>query len=112
LKQAVVDAFAAHDPNRLAGLMLWRGYGSHAVVADIRALARLMRQPLLGIHLAGTGDADGDDAPATPATAPDAAPVPIELVLSTAADDGSGAPRQSRFEVRPRAGCLWLEPSG
>jgi len=52
LKQAVVDAFAAHDPNRLAGLMLWGGYGDDAVVADIRGLGQLMQRPLLAIDTA------------------------------------------------------------
>jgi len=39
LRQSVIDAFANHDANRLAGLMLWNGYGHGAAVADIRSLA-------------------------------------------------------------------------
>jgi hypothetical protein len=119
LKQAVVEAFAARDPNRLAGLMLWGGYGSHAVVADIRTLGQLMRQPLLGIRVVG-GDAPPDDAwdGAAPAVSSsvgdgdgDDAASPSALVLSTAAE-GGGAPQRTYFQVTPRAGCLWLRPAG
>jgi hypothetical protein len=113
LKQAVIKAFAARDPNRLAGLMLWGGYGSHAVVADIRTLGQLMRQPLLGIRLVG-GDAPPDGArdEAAPASGADGddATLPSALVVSTAAE-GGGVPQQTYFQVTPRAGCLWLRPA-
>jgi hypothetical protein len=117
LKQAVVEAFAARDPNRLAGLMLWGGYGSHAVVADIRTLGQLMRQPLLGIRAVG-GDAPPDDAwdetaPAMPSSVVDGgdAASNTTLVLSTAVE-GGGVPQRTYFQVTPRAGCLWLRPAG
>ena len=116
LKQAVLDAFASRDPNRLAGLMLWGGYGHHAVVADIRALGQWMRQPLLGLHVAGDDEDDsgtGDDTPAPPASAANglSGAAPPALVLSTAGDAG-GPPRESTFGVVARAGCLWLRPPG
>ncbi|MDQ2972316.1 MAG: DUF4124 domain-containing protein, partial [Pseudomonadota bacterium] len=38
LRQSVIDAFANRDANRMAGLMLWSGYGRGAVIAQIRAL--------------------------------------------------------------------------
>lgn len=114
LKKAVIDAFAGRDPNRLAGLMLWGGYGHHAVVADIRWLGQLMQQPLLGIHVVG-GDDDAGDAPASttstagePSVVPSTAPA---LVLSTS-DAAGGPPPQSTFPVVARAGCLWLRPPG
>jgi hypothetical protein len=112
LKQAVVEAFAARDPNRLAGLMLWGGYGRGAVVADIQALGRLMRQPLLGVRVAGDddGDASADEAGDAPPDDGDGPPpAGSTLVLSTAADDGSGL-RHTRLQVVSRAGCLWLQP--
>lgn len=113
LKRRVVDAFAAHDPNRMAGLMLWQGYGGPAAVADILALGRLMRQPLLGVQVIG-GDTvvatAGGPAPAASVDVP-AAP-PQGLQLSTASDDGSGEPGQSYFPVIPQAGCLWLQAGG
>jgi hypothetical protein len=87
LRAAVVDAFAHRDANRLAGLMLWGGYGQHAAVADIRALAALMQRPLLGIDLPHEGGA--------------------ELVVRTAADDGEDS-GETRFAIEPHAGCLWL----
>jgi hypothetical protein len=116
LKQAVIDAFAGRDPNRLAGLMLWRGYGSHSVVADIRSLGQLMQQPLLGIHVVGGDDEDTDatDPPASTGgiagEAPVAAAAPA-LILSTS-DAAGGPPQQSTFPVVARAGCLWLRPPG
>lgn len=103
LKQAVIDAYAGRDANRFAGLMLWGGYGHHAVVADIRWLGQLMRQPLLGMHVTGGDNGTGDDAPAGAGTMAPA------LVLTTSGETG-GAPRQSAFAVVARAGCLWLRP--
>jgi hypothetical protein len=97
LRQAAIDAFADGDANRLAGLMLWAGYGEHAAVADIRALAALMRRPLLGIELAG------------PADDPTAADAPA-LVVRTVATDGSGGSNETRFAIEPHSGCLWLRP--
>jgi len=91
LRGAVIDAFANADANRLAGLMLWAGYGEHAVVSDIRALAALMRRPLIGIDLPSDGSGS-------------------ELVVSTVPEDGSEDGGQTRFAIEPRAGCLWLRP--
>lgn len=114
LRQAVIDAFAERDANRLAGLMLWSGYGHAAAVADIRSLAALMRQPLLDI------DPGSDPTPARPASAdtlddpfathtpPAPPPASHQLVLHTAGNDGSGTPHERRFDIVRRAGCLWL----
>ena len=114
LRQSVADAFAARDPNRLAGLMLWGGYGRSAAVSDIRALGALMQRPLLDM---------GEDTAERPApgTDPDAWPIPgtehadrpppateHQLVLHTASDDASGEPRETRFTIVRRSGCLWL----
>ncbi|MGN6282655.1 DUF4124 domain-containing protein [Frateuria sp.] len=93
LRGAVIDAFANADANRLAGLILWGGYGEHAVVADIRALAALMRRPLVGIDLPG---GDAGDAGAS------------ELIVHTVPEDGSMESGDTRFAIEPRAGCLWL----
>ncbi|RDI98423.1 DUF4124 domain-containing protein [Dyella solisilvae] len=119
LRQGVLDAFASRDPNRLAGLMLWSGYGRNAVVADIRSLGGLMQHPLLDV------DDDVEPAPAPPSSsdltrlpdAPVASPPPNtsgerQLVVRTAAEDGSGVARETRFSVVRRSGCLWLRGSG
>jgi len=99
LRQAVIDAFASGDANRLAGLMLWSGYREHAAVADIRALAALMHRPLLDIDApAGAGSSDPPADGAASST----------LVVRTVADDGSGGTDETRFAVEPRSGCLWL----
>ena len=103
LRQRVIDAFAARDPNQLAGLMLWHGYGHVSAVDDIRALAGLVRQPLLEIHLGG----DPADDPAAPGSTGLAAAAPAsadELQLRT----GGGDERSARFAVARQAGCLWL----
>ncbi len=71
LRQSVVDAFASRDANRLAGLMLWDGYGRGAAIADIRSLAELMKQPLLDVDIpdgstpAQSGSSDDPFATAT-----------------------------------------------
>jgi hypothetical protein len=93
LRAAVVDAFAHGDANRLAGLMLWAGYGEHAAVDDIRALAALMQRPLVGIDLPDDGSGDG---------------APSELVVRTVPDEGSDDDGETRFVIEPRSGCLWL----
>lgn len=74
LRQSVMDAFTHHDENRMAGLMLWNGYGSGAAVADIRSLGSLMRQPLLDI-----------DASAPPGSTRDALPTPASAGSSACA---------------------------
>ncbi|HEV2681943.1 MAG TPA: DUF4124 domain-containing protein [Rhodanobacter sp.] len=119
LRQSVIDAFASRDANRMAGLMLWNGYGRSAVIADIRSLDTLMKQPLLDLHAPGD-PASLDGNPTAPATAassvdplaadvpPDPPPANAQLVLHTGGNDGSGNPRELRFNVVSRAGCLWL----
>jgi hypothetical protein len=122
LRQSVIDAFAVRSANRLAGLMLWSGYGRSSVIADIRSLNELMKQPLLDVDIPD-GEATTPDAPATAGLAgisadPFASPVPTDLpppmpggdqlVLHTAGNDGSGSPHERRFAVMHRAGCLWL----
>lgn len=111
LRQSVIDAFASRDANRLAGLMLWNGYGRGTAIADIHSLAELMKQPLLDVDIPGAaepapaasaGDPFATDRPSTPSLAAD------RLVLHTAGSDGSGGPRELRFDIVRQAGCLWL----
>jgi hypothetical protein len=110
LRQSVIDAFAGRDANRLAGLILWDGYGRGAAIADIRALATLMKQPLLGVDTppaSSTSVNTGDDF--FHPTAPSPAPPPADqLVLRTADNDADGAPAAWRFDIVREAGCLWL----
>jgi hypothetical protein len=107
LRQRVIDAFATRDPNQLAGLMLWHGYGHVSAVDDIRTLAVLVRQPLLEIHY---GDEPADDPAATdgsglPPAAASPAPPADELQVRTGGDDGE---RSAHFAIARQAGCLWL----
>ncbi len=92
LRQAVVDAFAARDANRLAGLILWNG-GTAGTVADIRTLNNLTRQPLLDF---GEAQAE-EEAPSS------------DLRLHTGM---AGAAQETRFGIVRHAGCLWLTPPG
>lgn len=94
LREAMVDAFASGDANRLGGLMLWAGYGEHAVVADLRGLATWLKRPLVDVQAEGDPSA-GDDAASA-------------LVVRTLAADGSGNSDSTRFAIERHAGCLWL----
>ncbi len=125
LKQAVMDAFVNRDANRLAGLMLWGGYGHGMAVADIRSLQRMMREPLLDFgppeepvagHLA-TDDSytrefhpfDASASASVPATPPPTAPAPDKtFVLRTGASGDGAQLHEMRFTVVRRSGCLWL----
>ena len=115
LRQNVINAFASRDANRLAGLMLWGGYGHGAAIADIRSLDSLMKQPLLDISPADDTEPSGNPPAPSGNSAgpldpdPSAAPTTSnQLVLHMAGNDGSGNPHELRFEVVRRAGCLWL----
>lgn len=120
LRQQIVDAFAARDPNRLAGLMLWDGYGRRDVIERIRALGTLMQQPLLDVaddqHArtvqAVSPAADLRDAGRPMEAAPDAAATdtPRALTVVTGPRDASGASTSTRFPLVAQSGCLWLRP--
>lgn len=106
LRQAVIDAFAIGDANRLAGLMLWNDEGHGAAVADIRALHALMQHPLVDVGPDSPNDsalAGSGTAASVPATGDSS-----ELLVRTAATDGSGVPHETRFPVVRQSGCLWL----
>lgn len=111
LRQSVIGAFASRNANRLAGLMLWDGYGRGAVIADIRSLAELMKQPLLDVAMPG-GDAPATAASTGMAPSADSAPAAPsstgQLVLHVGGNDGSGTLRELRFDLVRQAGCLWL----
>jgi len=109
LKQAVVDAFAARNANRLAGLMLWNGDGEGAAVADIQLFNRLMAHPLIDVTTGPAPATSTAGNPAVPASAARPAPSPGDtLAVRTEAEDGSGATQETRFDVVHHDGCLWL----
>jgi hypothetical protein len=114
LKQAVVDAFAARNPNRLAGLMLWDGDGQQAVVSNIRLFDRLMAHPLIDIRsgpASASSTVSSDAAVSSTSAAPNPRPEQGEsLLVQTEADDGSGGTQETRFDVVRHDGCLWLHP--
>ncbi len=110
LRQSVIDAFANRNANRMAGLMLW---GSGDAVGTIRMLGTLMQQPLLdagppdSTNVAPAGGAGSLTANAAQDSAA-ASHQGDQLVLHLAGRDGSGNPRELRYGVVHRAGCLWL----
>lgn len=124
LRRQIAEAFAVRDPNRLAGLVLWDGYGRRDVVEQIRGYAALMREPLLDVsegdtrRVVQTRDFDPGDAglprvpDGTPATDADVDTDPPALTVVTGPRDASGASVQTRFAVVRQSGCLWLRPGG
>jgi hypothetical protein len=112
LKQAVIDAFAERNPNRLAGLTLWNGDGKEQVVTDIRYFNRLMSRPLIAVK--STAEAAADEDADASSLSLSAVPKPADeaLIVQTESDDGSGATEQTRFEVVHRSGCVWLRAQG
>jgi hypothetical protein len=113
LKQAVVDAFAVHNPNRLAGLMLWDGAGQQAVVANIRTFTRLMTRPLVDVDTeSASATYDEEDGDSSDMTSASTAAHGGALVVQTESDDGDGDTETTRFDIIHHAGCLWLRPEG
>jgi hypothetical protein len=113
LKQAVIDAFAERNPNRLAGVTLWNGDGKEEVVAGIRYFTRLMSRPLIEVKSASAGDDDSNASALSLSASPKPAPARIQaLIVRTESDDGSGANQEARFDVVHRSGCVWLRPNG
>lgn len=129
LRRQVVDAFAQHQANRLAGLMLWDDYGERGAVDRIQALGTLVDRPLLDLRNDDADSGEGWTARAGPspsiydasrplrdqlddraaASLPSAnMPDPQALVAVTPGADG--LPQDTRFTVERRAGCLWLLP--
>ncbi|TAL83339.1 MAG: DUF4124 domain-containing protein [Rhodanobacter sp.] len=114
LQQGVIVAFADHDANRLAGLMLWNGVGRDAAVADVRSLATLMQQPLLGFGPATDQEVASPSSSLPGGTADPAPPAPAgppppvkQLIVRTAGHDDETAPA-IYFNIVQQAGCLWL----
>lgn len=111
LRQSVIDAFARRDTVRMAGLILWDGYGRGAAIADIRSLASLMKQPLLDIDTpqqpAASPSPDSNDLFLPPVSSV-VLPPANQLVLHTAGNATDGTVSEWRFDVVRQAGCLWL----
>jgi hypothetical protein len=116
LRRRISAAFARHDANRLAGLMLWDGDNEGSAIADMRSLDELVKGSLLDIRAPGAPATGRDPAPAQSlggiALDPfgtGAGTVPAtggnQLVLQTT---GAGGPRERPFDLVRRAGCLWL----
>lgn len=110
LRQAIAQAFAAHDVNRLAGLLLWRGMGQASARATLAGLSAWLKQPLTGITVARAAGPPPELAPANAYSATDPAPAtsaslpPTGLNVSTGGVDG----HTRDFGVVESGGCWWL----
>jgi hypothetical protein len=114
LRQAIAGAFATHDVNQLAGLILWSGMDQGSARATLRSLAAWLKQPLTGIaftRAAGPpfADSDVDPLPAATADGPASAssitaPPPTGFDVSTGGVDGA----TRDFGLVESGGCWWL----
>jgi hypothetical protein len=116
LRQSVIEAFAQHDANRLAGLILWDSYSQRSVSGELRSLDELTKASLLDITMHGMSDTNRGPPPAqspggtmldpfATAAAPVAASDANQMVLHAAGHDG---PQERHFDLVRRAGCVWL----
>lgn len=104
LQHSIRQAFAGHDVNRLAGLMLWRGMDQASARAALHSLAGWLEQALVGIAVAypnGPPDAIGSTTTARAGRSGMTAATPIGFTVST-----SGGARH--FGVIESSGCWWL----
>lgn len=104
LRSAIAAAFSAHDVNRLAGLILWRGFNQGSARTTLASLRAWLRQSLTGIAIAY---ADGPPSLAAMPLAAGAGPaasasrLPTGLAVSTT--DGT-----RDFGVTRSGACWWL----
>jgi hypothetical protein len=103
LRQAITDAFATADVNRLAGLILWRGMDQSTARSALRALAEWLKQPLTGIAIASANGPPFDGAPPPPAVSTNAAVPPPDAFEISTADGGT-----REFGVTEVGDCWWL----
>lgn len=112
LREAIAGAFATHDVNQFAGLILWNGMDQNSARAALRALAAWLKQPLTGVAIArAAGPPFADSGP--PATSSGGAPVsassvsaspPTGFDISTGGVDGT----TRDFGLVESGRCWWL----
>jgi hypothetical protein len=109
LRDEIARAFARHDVNRLAGLILWAGYDQGSARSTLQSLKAWLQQPLVGIAvvyatgppIAGDVPEAGGGAATTPEPLRTAAPAPSGFRVSTAEDTRD-------FGITQSGGCWWL----
>lgn len=111
LRQAIAAAFQAHDVNRLAGLILWRGMDQASARSTLRSLSAWLKQPLARIAIAyAAGPPFADTGPWSaasadvPASGSSAASAPSGFEIST----GGGGGSTRDFGITEFGGCWWL----
>lgn len=116
LRQAIARAFATHDVNQLAGLLVWRGVGQAAARARLQSLAGWLREPLSGITTIYANGPPPLIVRSTDANPGAAAAAALPSSGSTAGDEpggfvvatGGGAGNTRDFGVVQSGGCWWL----
>lgn len=109
LRQAIADAFARHDVNRLAGLILWQGMDQASARDALYRLAEWLQQPLAGIAIAyATGPPATDASVATAATAMPASAGSTGAQRPTGLEVSTGDGNRRDFGVVEAGGCWWL----
>lgn len=103
LVEAIEQAFAAADGNKLAELYDWRGRSSAAANAVMPRLERLAASPVIEVRTGHSAEASAD-----PELAAEAAKAPPDRLLITRADDGMGHREVVEFRLVRAAGCWWI----
>lgn len=93
LRDRVAAAFNSGDTNAFGALFLWNGFGTRAAYARLRELGRILRTPMVDLHVAD--DASGPTAGAA-------------LVVTVGGDD-AGANTTWQFPLVRQDGCTWLD---
>lgn len=109
LRHAIAQAFADHDVNRFAGLVLWRGMNQASAQATLRSLAAWLKQPLSGIAIvSAAGPPFADTGPSPAASAGDQAGSAVAQATGFEISTGGGDGHARDFGVTEFGGCWWL----
>ncbi|WP_133477326.1 hypothetical protein [Cognatilysobacter segetis] len=101
----VSSAVESHDVNRLAGVYLWTGMGTHAGYALMDRLQAVVDRPLVDVQPIWPG-VDDEPYPTTVPTRP-----PVGLRLEQTSKRGS-TPVRTVFALRKQLDCWWIVEGG
>jgi len=106
LRQAIGNAFATHDVNRLAGLILWRDLDQASARSTLRSLAEWLKQSLTGIAIARAAGPPFGGADPPPDASTGAANATLQPPTGFEISTAEGGTRD--FGVTEFGGCWWL----
>src|SRR6185437_3307885 len=105
-RQAIGNAFATHDVNRLAGLILWRDLDQASARSTLRSLAEWLKQSLTGIAIARAAGPPFGGADPPPDASTGAANATLQPPTGFEISTAEGGTRD--FGVTEFGGCWWL----